>query len=177
MDIKTIGKVARNSFITDIINSIGIQTDLNKDKIKELEEWSIFSKMNESAVLLWENFLNLKPQLTWSLEDKRERIIYTLNSTKTFTPQFLNEQSLRFTNGEIEVTELFESFHFDLKFISNVGTPSNINNFLEMIEINKPAHLTYDWVALYRIHEKIEQFTHLYLENYTHDEIFQKEVL
>ena len=60
MGIKTIGKVARNNFITDIIESIGIQTNLAKVKTTSLEEWSIFQKMNIDAVLLWENFLNLR---------------------------------------------------------------------------------------------------------------------
>lgn len=169
MDIKTIGKVARNSFIIDTLNSIGIQTDLNKDKIKELEEWSIFSKMNETAVLLWENFLDLKPQLEWSLEDKRERIIYTLNSTKTFTPQFLKEQSLRFSNGEIDIEELFELFHFKIQFTSSIGVPSNLDNFVEMIEVNKPAHLTFEYLLRYRTHTELEPYTHLFLESNTHE--------
>ena len=171
MDIKTIGKIARNNFITDIINSIGIQTDLAKVKTKSLEEWSIFQKMNLDAVLLWENFLNLSLENTWTIEDRRERIIYILNSTRIFTPMFLTEQSKRFENGEINITEEFTNFHFIINFLSTIGPPSNLDNYLEMVNTNKPAHLTYEYHLRYRTHKELEIKTHLQLEPFTHEHL------
>lgn len=177
MDIKTIGKIARNNFVTDIINSIGVQTDLAKVKTKSLEEWSIFKKMNLDAILLWENFLNLSVEPTWSLNDRRERIIYTLNSTRTFTEDFLKEQSKRFDNGDITITEEFEDFNFIINFISSIGVPTNLNNYIEMVETNKPAHLTYSYLIRFRSHKELEVKTHNELAQFTHDQLRQGGIL
>jgi len=173
MDIKSIGKIARNSYITDILNSIGEQTNLNSDKIKELDNYAMFYTLNESSILLWENFLELKPQLSWTIEDKRERIIYTINSTNTFTLEFLKEQSRRFSNGEIDIIEDFSNYHFTIQFTSGLGVPSNLYNFVEMIDTNKPAHLTYNYLFMYRTHRELEMYTHEQLSIFTHDTIRQ----
>ena len=118
----------------------------------------------------WEKWFELSYQPAWTLEDRIDRLIYTFNSRGFFTPNFLKEQAKIFTNGEIDITELFSSYHFIIQFTSMIGTPPNIENFREMININKPAHLTYDILFRYRTWEELKPFKWETLKAYTWEE-------
>ena len=127
--------------------------------------------MTSVAVFLRENFLNLRLAHTWIIEDRWERIIYLLNSTRIFTPDFLKEQSKRFENGDISITEEFEDFHFIINFLSVIGSPHNLDNYLEMVNTNKPAHLTFEYHLRFRTHKELEAKRHVDLEQFTHDHL------
>ena len=108
----------------------------------------------------------------WSLQDRKDRIIYILLSKNIFTPHVLKEQAKIFTNGEIEVIENYNDYSFIIKFISVVGIPSNLDNFKNFIHINKPAHLNFSIEFRYNTHNQVAYLLHNSLKLKTHKQIY-----
>lgn len=175
--IKMIGKAARNKFLVAFFNSLKKEDEKLDITIDEFVSYAIPIMFNESTIPIWEKWLNLSETTNWTIEDRRERIIYTINSNQSCTEQFFKEQANIFTNGEIDINQQFELYNFIIQFTSVIGTPPNIENFRQMIETNKPAHLTYDIKYRYRTHKELKPYTHLELSKYTHKELRERGIL
>lgn len=172
--IDYIGKIARNSLMKDLFNSIKIQVDTGKDDISQYNTYTFIIDSTEETISRWEKFMELKAVSNYSLQDRIERVIYTIQAKGIFTPSFLKEQAKIFTNGEIEVIENFNDYHFIISFTSVIGIPPNMDNFKEMVDLNKPAHLTYEIRIRYRTWGELSPYKWKELEPFTWDEIYQK---
>ncbi|WP_462351024.1 putative phage tail protein [Fusobacterium varium] len=172
--IEYISKIARNSLIKDLFNSIKIQADIGKSDIGQYATYAFIVDSTEETISRWEKFMKLKPMENYTLKDRIERVIYTIQAKGIFTPSFLKEQAKIFTNGEIDITENFNEYHFIISFTSVIGIPPNIDNFKEMVDLNKPAHLTYEIRIRYRTWGELSPYKWEELEPFTWDEIYQK---
>lgn len=170
MSVYDISKVSRNKYIADDIKACEQEIKLSHELFLNIKN-SIMSKANEENIENWEKWFDLSYQPTWTLDDRINRLIYTFNSRGFFSPKFLKEQALIFTNGKINIIEDFPRYHFTIQFTSVIGTPPNLDNFKEMVNVNKPVHLTFDIKFRYRTHEELKAFTHATLNKYTHEEI------
>lgn len=175
--IDYISKIARNSLIKDLFNSIKIQADIGKSDIGQYNTYAFIVDSNEETISRWEKFMELKPVDNYSLEDRIERVIYTIQAKGIFTPSFLKEQAKIFTNGEIDIIENFNDYHFIISFTSVIGIPPNMDNFKEMVDLNKPAHLTYEIKYRYRTHGELRPYRHKELRNYTHKELRERGII
>lgn len=172
--IDYISKIARNSLIKDLFNSIKIQTDIGKSDIGKYNTYAFIVDSTEETISRWEKFMELKPMENYTLQDRIERVIYVIQAKGIFTPSFLKEQAKIFINGEIEVIENFNDYHFIISFTSVIGIPPNVDNFKEMVDLNKPAHLTYEIRIRYRTWGELSPYKWKELEPFTWDEIYQK---
>ncbi len=171
--IKKVSKVARNTLQQDLIRTLDLICEYAKNDIQKYKELLFIAFFNEQQVANYERFMELDYKNGWSLQDRKDRIIYTLLSKNIFTPQVLKEQAKIFTNGEIEVIEDYRNYSFTIKFTSVVGIPSNLDNFKNFIHINKPAHLNFSIEFRYNTHGQIKNknLAHKYLKKYKHKEI------
>lgn len=172
--IKYISNIARNSLTEDLFNSIEMQVDIGRKDISQYNTYTFIIDSTEETISRWEKFMELKPVDNYSLQDRIERVIYTIQAKGIFTPSFLKEQAKIFTNGEIEVIENFNEYHFIISFTSVIGIPPNMDNFKEMVDLNKPAHLTYEIRIRYRTWGELSPYKWKELEPFTWDEIYQK---
>lgn len=172
--IKYISNIARNSLMEDLFNSIEMQVDIGRKDISQYNTYTFIIDSTEETISRWEKFMELKPVDNYSLQDRIERVIYTIQAKGIFTPSFLKEQAKIFTNGEIEVIENFNDYHFIISFTSVIGIPPNMDNFKEMVDLNKPAHLTYEIRIRYRTWGELSPYKWAGLEPFTWDEIYQK---
>lgn len=172
--IKYISNIARNSLMEDLFNSIEMQVDIGRKDISQYNTYTFIIDSTEETISRWEKFMELKPVDNYSLQDRIERVIYTIQAKGIFTPSFLKEQAKIFTNGEIEVIENFNDYHFIISFTSVIGIPPNMDNFKEMVDLNKPAHLTYEIRIRYRTWGELSPYKWKELEPFTWDEIYQK---
>jgi hypothetical protein len=172
--IKYISNIARNSLMEDLFNSIEMQVDIGRKDISQYNTYAFIIDSTEETISRWEKFMELKPVDNYSLQDRIERVIYTIQAKGIFTPSFLKEQAKIFTNGEIEVIENFNDYHFIISFTSVIGIPPNMDNFKEMVDLNKPAHLTYEIRIRYRTWGELSPYKWKELEPFTWDEIYQK---
>ncbi|WP_462424441.1 putative phage tail protein [Fusobacterium ulcerans] len=172
--IKYISNIARNSLMEDLFNSIEMQVDIGRKNISQYNTYTFIIDSTEETISRWEKFMKLKPMENYTLQDRIERVIYTIQAKGIFTPSFLKEQAKIFTNGEIDITENFNEYHFIISFTSVIGIPPNMDNFKEMVDLNKPAHLTYEIRIRYRTWGELSPYKWEELEPFTWDEIYQK---
>ena len=170
--IKKVSKIARNSLQKDLIRTLDLICEYAKNDIQKYKELLFIAFFNEQQVANYERFMELDYKNGWSLQDRKDRIIYTLLSKNIFTPQVLKEQAKIFTNGEIEVIENYNDYSFIIKFTSVVGIPSNLDNFKNFIHINKPAHLNFSIEFRYNIHNQVAYLLYNSLKVKSHKEIY-----
>ncbi len=170
--IKKVSKIARNSLQEDLIRTLDLMCEYAKNDIQKYKELLFIAFFNEQQVTNYERFMELDYKNGWSLQDRKERIIYTLLSKNIFTPHVLKEQAKIFTNGEIEVIENYNDYSFIIKFTSIVGIPQNLDNFKNFILINKPAHLNFSIEFRYNTHNQVAYLLHNSLKLKTHKQIY-----
>lgn len=170
--IKKVSKIARNSLQRDLIRTLDLMCEFVKNDIQKYKELLFIAFFNEQQVANYERFMELDYKNGWSLQDRKDRIIYTLLSKNIFTPQVLKEQAKIFTNGEIEIIEDYGNYSFIIKFTSIVGIPSNLDNFKNFIYINKPAHLNFKIEFRYNTHNQVAYLLHNSLKAKSHKEIY-----
>ncbi|WP_286033750.1 putative phage tail protein [Fusobacterium necrogenes] len=175
--IKMIGKAARNGFLVAFFNALQKEDTKLDMTLENFISYAIPIMFNEFTIPVWEKWLGLSQEITWTLQDRIERIIYTINSNQSCTEQFLKEQANIFTNGEIAIEQQFALYNFIIQFTSMIGTPPNIDNFRQMVDINKPAHLTYNIKYRYRTWGELEPFTWEQLEKYTWQQLYEEPIL
>ena len=170
--IKKVSKIARNSLQEDLIRTLDLICEYAKNDIQKYKELLFIAFFNEQQVANYERFMELDYKNGWSLQDRKDRIIYTLLSKNIFTPHVLKDQAKIFTNGEIEVIEDYGNYSFTIKFTSVVGIPQNLDNFKNFIYINKPAHLNFKIEFRYNTHNQVAYLTHNSLKLKTHKAIY-----
>jgi hypothetical protein len=170
--IKKVSKIARNSLQKDLIRTLDLICQFVKNDIQKYKELLFIAFFNEQQVANYERFMELDHKNGWSLQDRKDRIIYTLLSKNILTPHVLKEQAKIFTNGEIEVIENYNDYSFIIKFTSIVGIPSNLDNFKNFIHINKPAHLNFSIEFRYNTHNQVAYLLHNSLKVKSHKEIY-----
>ena len=170
--IKKVSKVARNTLQEDLIRTLDLICEYAKNDIQKYKELLFIAFFNEQQVANYERFMELDYKNGWSLQDRKDRIIYTLLSKNIFTPHVLKEQAKIFTNGEIEVIENYNDYSFIIKFTSVVGIPQNLDNFKNFIYINKPAHLNFSIEFRYNTHNQVAYLLHSSLKAKNHKEIY-----
>lgn len=170
--IKKVSKIARNSLQEDLIRTLDLICEYAKNDIQKYKELLFIAFFNEQQVANYERFMELDYKSGWSLQDRKDRIIYTLLSKNIFTPHVLKEQAKIFTNGEIEVIEDYGNYSFTIKFTSVVGIPQNLENFKNFIYINKPAHLNFKIEFRYNTHNQVAYLLHNSLKVKNHKEIY-----
>ena len=170
--IEKVSKTARNSLQKDLIRTLDLMCEYVKNDIQKYKDLLFIAFFNEQQVANYERFMELDYKNGWSLQDRKDRIIYTLLSKNIFTPSVLKEQAKIFTNGEIEVIEDYENYSFTIKFTSVVGIPQNLDNFKNFIYINKPAHLNFKIEFRYNTHNQVAYLLHSSLKAKNHKEIY-----
>lgn len=171
MAIIDIAKVARqNSLIVDCIESIE-QEVANMDTDFKSISHDIMILADIESIEQWENWFELPPAPDYTEYDRKVRLIYTFNSRGFFSKKFLHDIASTFTNSEITINEDYENYHFEVQFESFIGTPENLDSFAYMVEINKPAHLTWRYIVRFRTHKECANYRHSSLAGYTHKEI------
>lgn len=171
-----IGKVARNKLIEDFSQALQKANLATEAEISQYRKEAFVVEADEETIDKWEKFMELEYKPDYTLQDRIDRVLYTLQARGSFTKEFLKNQGRLFLNGELEVEELFSQYHFIIRFTSIVGVPENIENFKDMVDLNKPAHLTYEFKFRYNTHGQLEILTHGEMEAYTHDELYRKRV-
>ena len=170
--IEKVSKIARNTLQEDLIRTLDLICEYAKNDIQKYKELLFIAFFNEQQVANYERFMELDYKNGWSLQDRKDRIIYTLLSKNIFTPHVLKDQAKIFTNGEIEVIEDYGNYSFTIKFTSVVGIPQNLDNFKNFIYINKPAHLNFSIEFRYNTHNQVAYLVHNILKSKTHKQIY-----
>lgn len=125
---------------------------------------------------LWEKQLGLPTEAGKDVGYRRSRILSKLRGTGTVTVAMIQNMAESYANGEVEIVEQPNAYHFDVKFVGVRGIPPNMDDLTAAIEEIRPAHLTYAYVYTYNTYADVAGHTHGQLAAYTHQEL-REEVL
>lgn len=157
-NIKKLLEIADNQLdvITDFSISIGLQSVIDQATYG-LDDW--------------EKTLNIKEDPSSSMKDRREVIKAKLRGFGTVTKSMIENTASAFSGGEVEVIEYPNEFRFTVKFTGTKGIPSNMDNFIEMLNGIKPTHLEYDFEYTYTIWSQLIDYVWDDLKSQTWDEL------
>lgn len=151
-------------------------------RAKELREFllkefsQIFPTLTTSGLSRWEKILDIKSDISIDLKSRRERICSKLLSNETTTIDVIKAIIKVFTNGDVEIIEENELYHFKVKFTNIIGRPKRLESVRNAIEELKPAHLSYEFIFLYNAHKDLKRFTFKELKQIKHTSL-RNEVL
>ena len=146
------------------INSIMIMAENEKDELLkqfnlETATWSLD---------IWEKQYGIKTDITKDYDLRRSRIKSKMRGTGTTTVEMIKNVAESFVNGLVEIVEHNEQYKFDIKMMSVIGIPPNMEDLKDAIEALKPAHLAYEIILKFNTHEMIRSFTYNYLKEKTY---------
>lgn len=104
----------------------------------------------------WEEELGIKYNPSLAYEERRENIKSKLRGRGTTTGSMIKNVAESFSGGEVDIIEYPNEHKFVVKFIGVRGIPRNMQGFIEMLEIIKPAHLVYSFKYTYTVWNHIE---------------------
>lgn len=135
-------------------------------KVSALRTERIPSQATE-LLSLWETFLAIPVNEDKPAEYRRSVIVAKLRSSGTLTVQRFKEIALSFENGEVELTEDHDNYQMKVKFVSERGMPPNYDDFTNMVEMVKPAHIEVIYEFTYNRRDYLKNFTRAQLKNFT----------
>lgn len=106
---------------------------------------------------IYEKELGLKTNMSLSLEERREMIKAKLRGRGTTTKEMIKNTAEAFSGGQVEVIEYPEEDYFVVRFIGVKGIPRNMQGFIDMLEMIKPAHLAYGFKYTYTIWNNLKK--------------------
>lgn len=124
----------------------------------------------------WEQALGIPVDLSKPLEFRRSRAASKLRGQGTATIALLQNVAMSFANGQTDILEYPKEFRFEVKFTGVIGIPPNLDDLSDAIEEIKPAHLTYSYIILYRLHKNLKAYTHADLGRYAHKTIREEPI-
>lgn len=123
------------------------------------------------GLVYWEQFLELRTDLSEPIANRRSRIKTILRGQGTITKDILKSVCASFVNGEVEVIELSADYKFQIKFVGEIGIPDNIEYIRETVNKIKPAHLGFEFIYIFNTNYDLSTFTNAQLSAYTHDQL------
>ncbi len=124
----------------------------------------------------WERALGIPVDLRKPLEYRRSRAASKLRGQGTATVRLLQNVAQSFANGQVDIIERPAEFRFEVKFTGVIGVPPNLEDLTAAIDEIKPAHLTYTYVILYRLHKNLGGYPHAALAQSTHRAVREEEL-
>ena len=89
----------------------------------------------------WEYEYGIKIRHKDTYEVRRARLYYKIRGRNVTNVDTIKKVSLGSKCGAVEVEPHWEEYYFIIKFTSTIGIPANLQDFKDIIEEIKPAHL------------------------------------
>lgn len=106
----------------------------------------------------WEQAFGLSASQE-SNERRRERLLARKRGGGTGTVAHLKSVISSFSNGEVEVTELYGQYMITIKFVGVLGAPPYLDDVKAAIDEIIPAHIGYTVALIYRTWSDIASIT------------------
>lgn len=149
----------------------GMEIDVAKAGADDLMD-QLFVALATYGLSLWEERLGLPINpANRTLKERRERITAKRRGSGTSTKAMMEQIAESYTNGEVDPTEQNDLYQFTIRFVSEIGIPTQIDDLKAAIEEAKPAHLAVLYAYTYITHGQLSVKTHAYLAGFTHEQL------
>ena len=171
--LKNLHKIFRKDpYINEILKTAGIDLDKINSEADRIKLEMFFDTMTLTGIKIYSKEMNYIPQAQ-SLDGQREEIEARWKTSGKSDLKLLQTIADTYRNGEIKV--LFINGVLDIRFISLVGIPDNIEILMKLIDEAKPAHIPYKYSYIYRLWRMLPPKTWQFYNNYTWKDVMQKE--
>ena len=155
----------------NIYISQGLELSLLNKHIKDLQN-QLFVNKATWGLDFFERDYGIKTDISKTYEERREVILAKKRGTGTVTKEMIKNTAKAFTNVDVDVIEN-KDYSFTVRFIGEKGIPKNLQDFKDMLEEIKPAHLAYNLEFTYTVWDflKEKNLTWASASNKTWDEL------
>jgi len=144
----------KDPYIQEILNSSGIEIDNLKDTLNDLYHQFNFATMTWGANLL-ADAMGIKFDSTLTQEEKNSVVAARWKSDSKCDLNLIQMVCNAWKNGNVVVS--FIGGRINLKFVSEFGTPTNLEDLKKQINLSKPAHLMIDYAFRYLLIKDIHE--------------------
>lgn len=166
----------KNSVVINaLLNAMQIELDLVDGKITDTQN-QFYVNFATTLLALHEQDVGLPVDIFSSNDIRRSRIISRMRGAGTTTIDKIKSVALSFNNGDVDVTEDFANYKFQITFVSNVGVPTNISDFQKAIDNVKPAHLAVEYIFTYNLCSTVKLKTCATIKTITCNELLNSDL-
>lgn len=162
----------KDPYILSLFESWGITLDELESKLRLLSQEYLFSTMSNERIKELEKELAYKT-MSNTLEGKRTEIEARWKMSGKCDVELLQTIANSWRNGVIKV--FFIDATIEIKFVSLVGIPDDLNTLKFMIDEAKPAHLPINFSFMYRTWGMLPPRTWGQIGAFTWKELREKE--
>lgn len=162
----------KDPYILALFESWGITLDELESKLRLLSQEYLFSTMSNKRIKELEKELAYKT-MSNTLEGKRTEIEARWKMSGKCDVELLQTIANSWRNGVIKVS--FIDATIEIKFVSLVGIPDDLNTLKFMIDEAKPAHLPINFSLMYRTWGMLPPRTWGQIGAFTWKELREKE--
>lgn len=160
-------KINKKDIMAKIYEAQQGQIDVINGNIKDLID-NIFVDTATWSLDLWEEELGIDTVLNDTLENRRSRILAKLRGYGICTKKHIKNVAVSYGYGEVELIEHYEDYMLEIKFISTLGIPPNLDDFKKTMRLIIPAHIGIKYEFKYNTWEDIKQACAKYGYNWTY---------
>ncbi|MFR0018673.1 MAG: YmfQ family protein [Paraclostridium sp.] len=135
--------------------SQGLELSILNKNIKDLQS-QLFVNTSTWGLDFLERDYEIKTDLSKTYEERREVILAKKRGNGTVTKKMIKNTAKAFTNVKIDVIEN-KDYSFTVRFIGEKGIPKNLQDFKDMLEEIKPAHLAYNLEFTYTVWDFLKE--------------------
>lgn len=135
--------------------SQGLELSILNKNIKDLQS-QLFVNTSTWGLDFLERDYEIKTDLSKTYEERREVILAKKRGNGTVTKKMIKNTAKAFTNVEVDVIEN-KDYSFTVRFIGEKGIPKNLQDFKDMLEEIKPAHLAYNLEFTYTVWDFLKE--------------------
>ena len=128
------------------------------------------------GLALWEEAFGIPTDVEKDIDHRRSRVVAKLRGNGTTTVALIKSVSESFSNGEVEVNEIYSEYRLEILFVGRIGIPPNLEDLRDVLDEIVPAHLEWVFVINYRINNELAPYTHNQLAAYTHAAIREEDL-
>ena len=149
-------KINKKDIMSKIYESQKGQIDFINGNIQDIID-NLFVDTATWSLDLWEEELGIDTVIDDTLENRRSRIKAKLRGYGVCTKKHIKNVALSYGYGEVEPIEHYEDYMLEIKFISTLGIPPNLNDFKKTMRLIVPAHIGIKYTFKYNTWEDIKQ--------------------
>ena len=149
-------KINKKDIMSKIYESQKGQIDVINGNIQDIID-NLFVDTATWSLDLWEEELGIETVLNDTLENRRSRIKAKLRGYGVCTKKHIKNVALSYGYGEVEPIEHYEDYILEIKFISALGIPPNLNDFKRTMRLIVPAHIGIEYTFKYNTWEDVKQ--------------------
>lgn len=155
--------------INELVRTEANEIKSAKDTLSNFSDEAFIDSATDHGLDRLETIYKIVPPSDASFEERREVLKSQKRGFDKLSSDSIKNITDAFTNGDVIVK--FEPSKVLVQFVSVLGIPSNISEVTSYLEVRKPAHLSIEFIFIYRRYEQLKTMTHQQLKEFTHIQI------